>query len=54
MVVRALFVLLILIGGFGVQAYAQDVYFIRRERAKGIIINFVGFVLILISLIILI
>ena len=54
MVVRALLVLLFLIGGFGVQAYAQDVYFIRRERAKGIIINFVGFVLILISLIILI
>lgn len=54
MVVRALLALLFLIGGFGVQAYAQEVYFIRRERAKGIIINFVGFVLILISLIILI
>ena len=54
MVVRALLALLFLIGGFGVQVFAQDVYFIRRERAKGIIINFVGFILILISLIILI
>lgn len=54
MVVRALLALLFLIGGFGVQAFAQEVYFIRRERAKGIIINFVGFILILISLIILI
>ena len=54
MVVRGLLALLFLIGGFGVQVFAQDVYFIRRERAKGIIINFVGFVLILISLIILI
>ena len=54
MVVRALLALLFLLGGLGAQAFAQEVYFIRREIAKGIIINFVRFVLILISLIILI
>ena len=53
-IARALFSVVFLLGGFGLQFYAQDLYFIQRKRGLGILINFLGFILMIISLIFLI